>query len=101
VKPAPLLVMGAVLVMIAKQVEPEISIEIAPDAVNVISVVLRVVVLDNELGCLYPVIVRTRLLFHSCPGEVQIVTGFLDLFHACESDLLGHVVRILLKQSLQ
>ena len=65
--------------MVAQQVEAEVPFEVTPDAMNVIGVILRIVVLDQKLRRLDSVIMRTAFLLDSRPCKVQIIAGFFDL----------------------
>src|SRR4029453_3869222 len=56
-----------------QQIAAEIAREISPDRVDVIAVVLRVVVLDEEGGALYAVIVLFALLRLSSPGKRNLL----------------------------
>src|SRR5690242_18500287 len=63
--------MGSV-VMLREKIAAEIAIEIAPHAVNVVSLVLCVVVLDQKCGRLDTVIMRIAFLNSSRPCKVEV-----------------------------
>src|SRR5471030_2919047 len=54
--------------MFAQEVAPEVSVEIAPDRVDVVAVVLRVVVLHEKRRALNPVVVLLTPLGLARPG---------------------------------
>src|SRR5688572_3536946 len=60
-------------VVIAQQVAPEIAAEITPHAVDVVAVVLRAVVLDQEQRPLDAVIVRPPALGAAGPAEMDLL----------------------------
>src|SRR5262245_56696950 len=61
------------LVMLAQQILAEIAIEIAPDRVNVIGVVLRVVVLNQKRRALDAVVMRIAFVDSARPGKMNLV----------------------------
>ena len=75
------------LIVLLQQVQAEVAIEVAPHAVDVVGVVLRVIELDEKRGGLDAVVMRLANLFASRPGEVEVVAGFLDLLDASLGDL--------------
>ena len=58
-------------VMLGQDVAPEVAVEVSPHRVDVVSAVLRIVKLDQELGALDSVVVRTAGLCLTHPGEHQ------------------------------
>ena len=67
------------LVVLLEQVLAEVSARLAPNGVDVVGVVLRVVQLDQEQRGLNPVIVGIAPANSSRPGEVDIPSSFIDL----------------------
>ncbi len=68
------------LVMLPEQVFTEVALQVAHDAVDMVSAVLCVVILDQEVRCLDSVVVSLARLERSGPGteagfEVASVTG--------------------------
>src|SRR5688572_8615501 len=63
--------MSGVLVVLLEQVHAEVPVEIAPDGVNVVCVVLCVVVLDEERGSLQPVVVAVAPAWSPHPREAD------------------------------
>ncbi len=63
----PLLMVGPDV--LAQQVAAEIILEIAPDGMHVVAIVLRVVELDEEGRPLHAVVVLLAALDTACPGE--------------------------------
>ena len=61
------------LVVIGQQVIPEIAALAPPDRVNVVGVVLNIIVFEDEIGALQPVVVRLPPIDASHPGETQVV----------------------------
>ena len=82
------------LVVQLQQVHAEVAVEIAPDGVDVVGVVLRVVVFDQERRGLHAIVVRVALLGPAGPGEINILARLLDLLFAGFRDLVRHVSRI-------
>ena len=66
-----MLVVRGGLVVTAEQVRAEIAIELTPDGMDVIGVVLGVVVLEQEMGCLDTVVVAFTRLQAARPCEVH------------------------------
>ena len=71
--------------MLAQQVTPEIPVEIAPHRVDVIVVVLRIVVLDEERRPLNAVVVRPADVHHA---HAWSLTSGVNVFssHVCVAD---------------
>ena len=57
------------LQVLAQQVAPEVAVEVAPDRVDVIAVVLRVVELDQERRALHAVVVLLPALDRAGPRK--------------------------------
>src|SRR6266567_532262 len=72
----------AALIMFFQQVQAEIAFDIAPDRVDVVGAVLRVVVLDEKHGRLDAIVMRLSHCLAARPRKIQIATGFLDLLLA-------------------
>src|SRR5205085_12026480 len=66
-----ILLMGDLLVMFAKEVFAEIALEIAPDRMNVVGVVLGVVVFQKEGWALNAIIVRLAFISSASPSEID------------------------------
>src|SRR5438093_9472895 len=60
-------------VMFAQQVVAKIALKIAPDRMNMIRVVLRVVVFHQKRRALHPVVMAFFRLDAACPGEKKIL----------------------------
>ena len=56
-----------------KQVTAEVALQVAPDTVDMIRVVLSVVVLDEDGWAMHPVVVRLAGLETASPSKVQLV----------------------------
>ena len=67
----------AALVVFLQQVQSKIAFKVAPNGMNVVGVVLRVVELDQETGRLNPVVVSLTGLLAAGPGEEQMVSCLL------------------------
>src|SRR5438094_2879608 len=67
------MVVGRGAVVLGQQVRAEIALEIAPDAVDMVGIVLGVVILDQERRSLNPVVVTLALLQSAHPSELQLV----------------------------
>src|SRR5439155_4537686 len=89
------------LVVRLQQIEPEVAVVIAPHRVNVVGVILRVVVLDEERRRLHAIVMRPAAFQGARPGEVQILSHLLDLLLARLRHLLGYVVGVLSKKRHQ
>src|SRR5947209_7895 len=85
--------MRDLLVMFAEQVFAKIVLKIAPDCVNVIGVVLRVIVFQKERWSLHSIIVR--LPFFNSTGPTE--RDFLD---SCLLDFLNILARKIRTHSL-
>ena len=59
--------------MPVEEVRPEVILDIAPHAVDVVGVVLRVVVLDDERRSLDHIVVRFSWLQAAAPREVDVL----------------------------
>lgn len=69
------LVVVRVLVMIAEDILAEVVFQVAPEGVDMVGVILGVIVFDDELGGLHPVVVGLAGFRSACPGEVDGVEG--------------------------
>src|SRR5690606_15504516 len=67
--------------VLAEQIAAEVAVEVAPHRVDVVAVVLRVVVLDQERRPLDPVVVALAALGRSRPGEGNVLDA--RLFDLC------------------
>src|SRR6267378_826866 len=89
-------------VMLRKQVRAKIAVEIPPDRMNVIGVILYVVVLDEEGWPLNPVVVRLPMLKTTGPGKVYVVESRRPQFlHPCGGNIRSHVSGVFLQQAHQ
>src|SRR6266511_1016418 len=70
---ASLLRMRHVRVVLPQNVLAEVSAEIAPDGVDVVVVVLRIVVFEQERRSLHSIIVAFAFLQAAGPGEVNLL----------------------------
>ena len=75
-----------VLVVFPYDVATKVPIEVAPGGMDVIGSILNIVVLNEEVGTLYPVIMSFTHLVTSRPSENNPVHPILFEFH---SSLLG------------
>ena len=77
--------------MLGHQVDTEVTLEVAPDGVNVVGTVLRAVALDEEGRALHAVVVRVAPFESADPPERDAVqTGLRHLLDACAGDGLWH-----------
>jgi len=60
-------------VMRAERIQAEVMIEVAPDSMDVIRIVLCIVVLDHECGPLNAIVVRLAGLTAAGPCEVDVL----------------------------
>src|ERR1044071_4549319 len=60
------------LIVCTQQVTAEVALQVAPDTVDVVGVVLSVVVLDQDSWAMHPVVVRLAGLETASPAEVQL-----------------------------
>src|SRR5688572_27790382 len=91
--------MYSAAVMLAKQVTPEITVEVAPDRMNMIGLVLGVVVLDQERGALYPIVVRLADLELAGPGEGDLPkVRTLETASALRGDVRRHAAEVFIDQ---
>src|ERR1051325_4275976 len=86
------------LVMLAEQIQSEITFKIAPDAVNMIRVVLSVIVLDQKQRRLDAVVVRVAALDAAGPREIKIVLALVKLLKPGLGHWSGEGVRVLRDQ---
>src|SRR5579863_9151530 len=73
------LVLVAGLIMIAEEVDSEVAFVITPYRMNMIRIVLRIVVFDQECRSLNAIVVRIAFFDAACPREVQAALAFLEL----------------------
>ena len=59
--------------MFAQQVHAKVAVEIAPNAMDVVGVVLCVVVFDQEGRALQPVVMRIVAIDAACPCEINLL----------------------------
>src|SRR5688572_16996242 len=91
--------MYSAAVVLAKQVTPEITVEVAPDRVNVVGLVLGVVVFDQERWALYSIVVRLADLDLAGPGERDLPkVRTLETASALRGDLRRHAAEVLIDQ---
>ena len=90
----------AIRVMLLKQVFSEVAIEVAPDRVNVIGVVLRVVEFDKESGRLDAIIARVAGVDSARPSEVDIPGSLVDLCQPAISQFIRHVAGVFLHKAM-
>ena len=64
------MILGQVL---SKQVPTEIAVEVSPHSVDVVGIVLRGVVLEEEFRCLNPIVMTFARFLASGPGEIGIL----------------------------
>src|SRR5436190_15852365 len=64
--------MRDVIVVTSQQVVAEVILQVPPDGVNVIGVVLGIVVLHQKCGSLYTIIMRLPALQIPGPGKIEI-----------------------------
>src|ERR1700757_5044790 len=86
------------LVMLLEQVLAEVAGHLAPDGMNMICVILRVIQLDQERRRLNPVIVRGAPASSPRPCEVDISSRLINLGYSLFSEFVGHVAGIFLDQ---
>ncbi len=84
-----------------QQIAAEIAVEVAPDGVAVVRAVLDVVVLDDEVRRLDPVVVRRTGVGGTDPGEVDRVAGRFDLGATLLGQVRRHVAGVLLDQRVE
>jgi len=86
-------------VMRAERIQAEIMIEVAPDSMDVIRIVLCIVVLDHECGALDAIVVRLAGLTAAGPCEVDIVEPRSSQFRQLlVSEFLPQAMRVDLDQ---
>src|SRR5262245_15591854 len=77
--------------VLAQQVAAEVAVEVAPHRVDVVAVVLRVVVLDEERRSLDAVVVLLSALGLTGPREPDLLEArFLQLRRAVRGDVRSH-----------
>src|SRR5215510_14361497 len=90
------------LVMFAQQILAEIAVEIAADRVDVIGVVLRVVVFDQESRALAAVIMLIAFVLAARPREIYLVeAGVAKLLRPLVGYVLRHPRQIFIEQFLE
>src|ERR1700757_4030030 len=86
------------LVMLLEQVLAEVAGHLAPDGMNMICVILRVIQLDQERRRLNPVIVRVAPASSPRPCGVDISSRFIYLGYPPFSQFVGDIPSIFLHQ---
>src|ERR1700675_1633014 len=86
-----LLFLVASLIVALEQVLSEVAVEVAPDRVNVIGVVLCVVEFDKKIRGLHAIIMRVTVADAARPREMDIAARLVDLCDAARGQLAGHV----------
>src|SRR5580704_15700041 len=94
-----LLFLVASLIVTLEQVLSEVAVEVAPDRVNVISVVLCVVEFDKKVRCLHAIIMRITVADAARPGEMDIAARLVDLCDATRGQLAGHVACVFVQKA--
>ena len=61
------------LIMPPQQIGREIMPGVVPHRMDVVGVVLRVVVLDQQMGTVQPLVMRPARLGAACPGEMDML----------------------------
>ena len=89
------------LVVFLQQIQAEIAVKIAPNGMNVVGVILRVIELHQETGRLDPIVMALPGLLAAGPRKVDIVSGLLDLIFARLIDLVRHVLAVFVEQALK
>ena len=85
------------LVVLAQQVVAKIVLQVANDAVHVVGVILRIVVLDQKVRSLNTVIVAFASLERSSPAEVDIFQIHLvEVFQRLVGDVGAVVTKVFL-----
>src|SRR6476646_4992242 len=83
------------LQMLPQEITPEVTVEVAPDRVHVIAVVLAVVEFDRERRALHAVVMLLPALSRSRPRTPNLLDpGRLHLGHAIGGDVGRHQSRI-------
>jgi len=86
-------------VMRAERIQTEIMIEVAPDSMDVIRIVLCIVVLDHECRPLDAIVVRLAGLTAAGPCEVDVLEPRSSQFRELlVSEFLPQAVRVFLDQ---
>src|SRR5262249_38459148 len=91
----------ALLIMLLQQVLAPIARELTPDAMDVVGLVLRVVVLNQERRRLNTIVVRIALLDAARPCEPDVLAGLPDQLFASRGHLVRHVVGVLGQERIQ
>src|ERR1700730_13190994 len=89
------------LIVFFQQVQTEVAFKIAPHGMDVIGGILGVIELNQERRRLDPIIMSLATVNPAGPSEDTAVAGFLDLVFTVLSDLLRHVIAILVEQRLK
>jgi hypothetical protein len=78
-----------------KQVTTEIALQVAPDTVDMIGVVLSVVVLDEDSRAMHAVVVGLARLETASPSKVQLLEArALDALELLSCNAFRHATRI-------
>src|SRR5215471_6959693 len=81
--------------MFAQKISSKVSVEIAPDGMDMVPIVLAVVMFNEERGALNSIVVFLAALSLSRPRESEFVhTGLLDLRLSICRDVVGHLRRV-------
>ena len=94
--------MGHALVVFSEQIHTKITVEIAPDGVGVVCLVLGVVIFEHEGGSLDTIVVSFAPFESARPGEVDLTNlGFVDPFQFILSHLGPQPVHVLFDQFME
>ena len=96
---AGVLMVRGILVVVCQQVFAEVAVEVAPDAMDVIGAVLRVVVFDEERAALHAVVVAFAFVQAAHPGKFNLVEARFANFLEALACLGGRLrAQVLLNQ---
>ena len=85
-----------------QNVAAKVTIEIAPDCMDVIGVILDVVVFDEESGALHAVIMGFTRFLGSGPGENDVLhASLLQLVPTGAGQMVGHIADVDIYQLVQ
>jgi len=80
--------------VLVEQVFAEVAGKVAPDRVNVVSVVRRVIQFGEERRSLNAVVVRVAPVDTARPGKIDIKADMVDLRESAFGELIGHIARV-------